>query len=169
MYSPSSVYLNTPSWWEEKYPEELCCDDAGMALHESFASERWREDAARALRALMDHINASKWCDCVVGYHIAAGSTEEWTYHHYTGEIFRLDYSAPNHKRFVARLKAKYQTVEALNASWKKAYTAFEKAEFPSTLARCYALRGAVRDVEREMQTIDFWQYTNELFAETIV
>lgn len=163
------VYLNTPSWWERKYPEELCCDDAGMALHESFASEQWREDAARALRALMDHINGSKWRDCVVGYHIAAGSTEEWTYHHYTGEIFRLDYSAPNHKKFVAWLEKKYETVEALNASWKKAYVDFSKAEFPSTLARCYSLNGALRDVEREMQTIDFWQYTNELFAETIV
>lgn len=162
------VYLNTPSWWEKAHPEELCIDDAGVALHESFASEVWREDAARALRALMDHINASIWRDCVVGYHIAAGATEEWTYHHYAGEIFRLDYSAPNHRKFVAWLKNKYQTVASLNDAWKKHYRDFSDVEFPTTLARCYALNGSLRDTEREMQTIDFWQYTNELFADTI-
>lgn len=169
MYVFPRVYLNTPSWWEAAHPEELCCDDAGMALHESFASDLWREDAARALRALMDHINASKWRDCVVGYHIAAGSTEEWTYHHYAGEIFRLDCSEPNRRKFIAWLQKKYETVAYLNRAWKKSYSDFSETEFPSTLARCYAINGSLRDEEREMQTIDFWQYTNELFAETIV
>ena len=71
-------------------------DDRGCANRESFASARWREDAACALRALIDHIASSAWRDCVVGYHIACGSTEEWTYHHYADEQFRLHSPAPN-------------------------------------------------------------------------
>ncbi len=162
------VYLNTPSWWEQKYPEELCRDDEGIACHESFASKRWREDAIRALHALMDHIEASPWRECVVGYHIAAGSTEEWTYHHYDNQIFRMDFSEPNRHAFGKWLERKYHTVDAWQAAWNKPCTDFSAPEFPSLLARCYAQNGSLRDPARERQTIDFWEYTNELFADTI-
>ena len=168
MYVFPRVYLNSPSWWEEKYPEELCRDDEGIACHESFASERWRRDAIRALYALMDHIEASPWKECVVGYHIAAGSTEEWTYHHYDNQIFRMDESAPNRRAFGKWLEHKYQNTEAWSAAWGRTCDDFSNPALPSLLARCYAQRGALRDPVRERQVIDFWEYTNELFAETI-
>ncbi len=168
MYVFPRVYLNSPSWWEEKYPEELCRDDEGIACHESFASARWREDAVKALHALMDHIEASPWRECVVGYHIAAGSTEEWTYHHYDNQIFRMDESRPNRLAFGQWLKQKYGSLEAWSAAWGKTCNDFSDPELPSLLARCYALNGVLRDPVRERQTIDFWEYTNNLFAETI-
>ena len=163
------VYLDSPSWWEEEHPDELCMDDEGITLHQSFASEVWRVDAVRALHALMDHIAASKWSECVVGYHIAAGSTEEWTYHHYADEIFRLDYSAPNRRAFGAWLEQKYGTLDAWSDAWGRECTDFSNPEFPSLLARCYSTHGALRDLARECQAVDFWEYTNHLFADTIV
>ncbi len=169
MYIFPRVYLDTPSWWNEKYPDELCRDDTGVEMYESFASERWREDASRALRALMDHINASRWRDCVVGYHIAAGATEEWTHHGYYGQEFRVDYSEVNRRRFCTWLEGKYGTVEALNEAWGSAYSAILEVRLPNVLQRCYSVKGALRDGEKERHVIDFYTYMNELFAECIV
>ena len=163
------VYLDTPSWWDEAHPEELCLDDEGIALHQSFASTRWLEDATRALHALMDHVNASKWSECVVGYHIAAGGTEEWTYHAYTNGDFHLDFSKPNQRAFGKWLEKKYQTLDAWSRAWGKPCADFSAPEFPSILARCYATNGALRDPAREMQAIDFGEYTSDIFADAIL
>lgn len=169
MYVFPRVYLDTPAWWNEKYPNELCRDDMGEGLYESFASERWREDASRALVALMDHISTSRWKDCVVGYHIAAGSTEEWTYHGYENMEFRADYSEVNRHRFCDWLEKKYGTVEALNRAWGSAYAEICEARLPNVLQRCYASKGAIRDGARERHAVDFYAYMNEMFAECIV
>lgn len=162
------VYLDCPKWWAERYPEELCRDERGCPQRQSFASERWRRDASAALRALMEHVNQSIWKECVIGYHIACGGTEEWTYHHYTDEQYRLDFSEPNHRAFVRWLRERYGSVERLNAAWNARLSAFEEAEFPTLLERCYGLNGALRDPERERRAIDFWEYTSWLFADTI-
>lgn len=169
MYIFPRVYLDTPEWWNNKYPNELCRDDMGEGLYESFASEKWREDASRALVALMDHINASRWRDCVVGYHIAAGSTEEWTYHGYENQEFRADYSEVNRRRFCAWLEKKYGSAEALNRAWGSTYSEIGEARLPNVLQRCYSSNGAIRNAERERHTVDFYTYMNELFAECIV
>lgn len=169
MYVFPRVFLDVPTWWEKKYPAERCMDDKGVLLRQSFASMKWREDASCALRALMDHIEASKWKECVVGYHIAAGGTEEWTPEGYEGEIFRLDYSEVNRRGFIAWLKARYQTVEALNGAWGRNLSSFDEVQIPSVLSRCYSLRGVLRDGVRERNVIDFYAYTNDAFADSIV
>lgn len=163
------VYVDCPKWWAEKYPDELCMDNRGERHRQSFASMVWRKDAWAAMRALIDHINASKWRECVVGYHIAAGSTEEWTYHHHSDLQYRVDYSQPNLQYFIQWLRRKYQTVDALNRAWKKDYGAFEEATFPTQVQRLFAYQGVLRDAKEEMQTIDFWDYSSWLFADTIV
>ncbi len=169
MYVFPRVFLDVPTWWEEKYPSERCMDDKGVLLRQSFASKKWREDASCALRALMDHIAASKWKDCVVGYHIAAGGTEEWTPECYEGEIFRLDYSEVNRQGFVKWLEEKYKAVKELNLGWGRKLASFDDVEIPSVLERCYSLRGVLRDEGREQNVIDFYAYTNDTFADAIV
>ncbi|MBE6588933.1 MAG: hypothetical protein E7643_02025 [Ruminococcaceae bacterium] len=169
MYVFPRVFLDVPTWWEKKYPEERCMDDKGVLLRQSFASQKWREDASRALCALMDHIEASKWRDCVVGYHVAAGGTEEWTPECYEGHIFRLDYSEVNRQGFSKWLEKKYESVVKWNLAWGSAYSAFSEVRIPSVLQRCYSLRGALRDGTREKNVIDFYAYTNDVFADSIV
>ena len=162
------VYLDCPAWWEDRYPGELCRDERGCPQRQSFASERWRADARKALCALMDHIGEGPWRERVAGYHIACGSTEEWTYHHYSDQQFRLDFSEPNRQRFIRWLKTRYLSVEALNRAWKTQYADFDGVSFPSLLQRLYSQNGLYRDAQAEARVIDFWQYTSWLFADTI-
>lgn len=162
------VYLDSPSWWEKEHPAELCMDERGATERESFASDIWRKDAANALLALIDHINHSIWKECVIGYQIACGSTEEWTYHHYSDDQFRLDYSEPNRIKYIGWLKNKYKTAEALCTSWKQNISSFDAVTFPTLLERCYCQNGVIRDFNREQKVIDFWNYTSWLFADTI-
>ena len=139
------VYVDCPKWWAEKHPEELSMDNRGERHRQSFASALWREDAWTAMRALIDHINASPWRECVVGYHIAAGGTEEWTYHHHTDLQYRVDYSEPNRLYFIEWLRRKYETVEKLNQAWKKQYSDFTDVAFPTQIERLFAQNGAAR------------------------
>lgn len=162
------VCLDCPSWWAERHPEELCRDERGAPQRESFASERWRADAAQALRALMEHIDRSVWKECVIGYHIACGSTEEWTFHHPTDAEYRMDFSEPNRRAFIRWLRDKYRSVDRLNEAWRTRMTCFDEATFPTLLERCYGLNGALRNAELEMKAIDFWLFTSWLFADTI-
>jgi len=162
------VYLDSPDWWEKKHPEELCRDERDSSQRQSFASEVWRKDAGKALTALMEHIEQSIWKESVVGYHIACGSTEEWTYHHYTDREYRLDYSEPNRQAFIRWLQKKYVSIDELNQSWKTDYVDFQSVRFPTLLERCYSTNGVLRNPDLEQHTIDFWQYTSWIFADTI-
>jgi len=164
------VYLSTPKWWEEKYPEELCRDDRGEAGRECFASKKWRSDFWGALKALIDFVNNSKWRECVIGYHIAAGSTEEWTYHgHKFGTNDYFDYSKPNLDYFKEWLANKYQTIDALNSAWNSKLSSFDDVKIPSPPQRRWAYNGILRDLSREQNVTDFFEYGSWLFADTII
>ena len=81
VYIIPRVCLEPPIWWQRMHPEEVARDSRGEEQRESFASKLWLNDMTTALYALIDHINGSKWKNKVIGYHIAAGGTEEWAYH----------------------------------------------------------------------------------------
>ena len=105
-YCIPRVFVSAPYWWLEKHPEE-CCRYAvpteiyrhGLdreltqgTLHESFASERWKQEMGEALRMLIRHIRSSDHADCVIGLHLAGGHCGEW---HYWGGPKKADVSAP--------------------------------------------------------------------------
>jgi len=163
------VDLDAPSWWIENHPEELARDDRNQPLRQSLISEKWREDAKKALRALIDHVNASKWKECVIGYHIAAGATEEWT-HHQTqpDQQWRVDYSKPSLDKFHSFLINKYGTVENLNSAWKSSYSSFDDVPFPRLIERIYSKNGIIRSAD-EQNVIDFWAYNSFIFSDTIL
>ena len=89
------VYLDCPQWWEKENKSELSLDAKGRPMRQSYASDKWREDALSAIYALIDHISSSQWDENVIGYQVAAGLTEEWQYHH-TYPYQYLDYSNCN-------------------------------------------------------------------------
>ena len=72
------ICLTMPEWWDEKYPDELNYLKNGETCRVSFSSRQWRKDAGEMLRQLIDHMETSPYADNVVGYQVAAGSTEEW-------------------------------------------------------------------------------------------
>ena len=93
-YCIPRVFVGAPYWWLEAHPEERCEYAVPTeyykhgfgkpytqgTLHESFASELWKQDMGKALRMLIRHIKASDYADCVVGLHIANGHCGEWNY-----------------------------------------------------------------------------------------
>lgn len=76
------VCLTMPVWWEKRYPEELNHTEKGEACRESMSSLQWRHDAAEMLRALVKHVEESPYAKNIVGYQLAAGTTEEWRHFH---------------------------------------------------------------------------------------
>lgn len=105
-YCAPRVFVCAPYWWLEAHPEECCRYSLPTeiyrhgtehpltqgTLHESFASERWKQEMGQALRMLIRHIRNSDYADCVVGLHIADGHCGEW---HYWGGGQKADVSAP--------------------------------------------------------------------------
>ena len=49
----------------------------GVISNQSFASERWKMDAGKALENLMQHIAEGPYADKIIGYHIAYGACGE--------------------------------------------------------------------------------------------
>ena len=94
------VYFCTPSWWERDNPDEVCRVQSGESARESFGSKKWRNDMWSAVKALIDHINDSVWKDLIIGYHVCAGSTEEWGHHGHKHQNDMADYSKVNQACF---------------------------------------------------------------------
>lgn len=166
VYAIPRVYLDVPQWWERRYPAELCRDQRGEPLRQSFSSAKWRRDAAAALHALIAHIESSPFADRVIGYQVAAGGTEEWAYHRRFPEQL-ADYSAVAREAFADFLRQKYGSVEALSRGWGRPVT-WETAAVPRPAARRYALGGVLRDLAREQDVIDYYTFHNEVIADSI-
>lgn len=167
VYVIPRVCLEPPKWWQELYPEEVARDYRWEPQRECFASQKWREDMTVVLQALIDYIEGSRWKEYVIGYHIAAGGTEEWAYQsRYRYQYY--DYSVPNLQAYREFLQEKYHTVEALSESWKQTIRAWEEVEFPLPIERTYAKKGFIRDPEKEKLVLDFYDFHNEIVADTI-
>lgn len=73
------VNLSMPLHWEQAHPEE--CNESGVEGRPArfcFSSDLWRKDAGEYLRKLIRHIENGPFSDHIIGYQLAAGSTEEW-------------------------------------------------------------------------------------------
>ena len=162
------VYFSAPSWWERQNPEECARIQTGESARECYASDKWREDMWAAVKALIDHVNGSKWKELVIGYHVAAGSTEEWGPHGHriTGDYF--DYSDPCCRKFRQWLTEKYGTIEALNAAWGKAYRFFEEIFIPEPAQQRFTRNGTLRATPQEQNVIDHGAFCSWLLADTI-
>ena len=161
------VCLEPPKWWQAANPDELSRDHRGEPQRECFTSEKWREDMTVALFALIDFFAASKWKDNIIGIHIAAGGTEEWTYHgRYKRQFY--DYSEPNREAYVKWLSEKYSSSDALSRAWGREISDFKDVRFPKAIERAYAKDGFLRDPEGERAVLDYYDFHNEAVADTI-
>lgn len=167
VYVIPRVCLEPPKWWQKENPDELSRDVRGEAQRQCFTSEKWREDMTKALFALIDHLFASPWRDNVIGIHIAAGGTEEWTYHgRYKRQFY--DYSECNRRAYVRWLRERYANVEALSAAWGEEIGSFDSVSFPRPIERAYAKSGFLRDPVDERRVLDYYDFHNEAVADTI-
>ena len=162
------VYLQTPSWWDAENPDELSTDFCGERIRTDFISDKARQTLWNALKCLIDFIENSKWKDNVIGYQVAGGGTEEWTYQATCGEQF-YNYSQNNRKCFSKFLKEKYKNIDIINKTWQKNYTDFSEIEIPVPAILAYTKNGVLRDIASEAAAIDFYEYHSTAVADTIL
>lgn len=172
------IYLHSPRWWDDKYPDELVTIDLGDGnpvpfYHPdnkrvpSWASDTWRRDTADAIRKYIAHIKSMPYADRIIGYHIASGTTEEWMMWGGNEDQW-ADYSKPNLEAFRKWLKRKYVSVDNLKKAWNDNDITFDNAKIPTKSERQSTNLLTFRDPEREMHIIDYYLYNSDMVAETM-
>ena len=162
------VCLEPPIWWQRLHPEEVARDSRGEPQRESFASRLWLSDMTVALKALIDHLSGSKWAERVIGYHIAAGGTEEWAYQcRYHPQYY--DYSEVNLAAYRAFLLSRYGSLEGIAKAHGCAYGSLSDIAFPHPVEREYCGSGYLRDPQAERAVLDYFDYHNESVADAIL
>lgn len=152
------LMLEMPLWWEETHPEALCRDASGKPSHCSFSSEVWLRAAIEAMEHFEAWLNESGWNEYVIGWHIAAGSTEEYIRPVLHPMQF-LDYSECSLAAWRSWLQSKYENMSALNKAWRESYASFGEIPIPLPTARAYALCGELRDPVLEISLIDYYDF----------
>ena len=172
---PGEIYIiprlmaEAPSWWDWENPDELSRDAHGTPLHQSFSSRKWLEDVEAMLHDFQAWLEESGWDQYVVGWHMAAGNTEEFLRpSHRAGHM--TDYSPPAQAAFRAWVQAAYAgDLERLNRAWGRAFSSFDEIAIPSPAKRLYAVQGDLRDELAERETIDYYAFMNASLAQAAV
>lgn len=174
------IYVDAPAWWREKYPHEMMVLDNGATTFgemlfalpragdfPSLASQQWRDDMCRALRAIVNHVQRSEYADRVIGYQISGQKTEEW--YHWSMNCERLgDYSLPMQLAFRRWLTERYQTDQRLREAWHRSDVSLATVTIPSLEERVGDRSVTFRDPVREQHVIDFHTFWSVIMAETI-
>ena len=114
----------------------------------------------------MEHVAASPYADRVIGYHLASGTTEEWSVGRNEDEW--VDYSPANTRAFRRWLQTKYSTDERLRSAWAEPAVTLTTAAIPTKARRQASQLGWLRDPAREQAAINYYLYNSDLVADTI-
>lgn len=149
-YIVTRMGLHPPNDWIEAHPEECTIYNDGssppVALrtesycntlpHQySLCSQKWREDAGKALGDTWNEILKLPYADRIVGCFLAAGGTSEWYYplfpHLNVGKKLCPDHSLAFKREFSGYLKEIYGTDENLQKHWKNPNATIENPPIP--------------------------------------
>jgi len=123
--------------WRKAKPDEVMIhrDLAGRVTSPSghrraaFTSTLWRRQKGEELEQFVRHAERH-WSRHILGYHLAAGATGEWSY---AWGPMMSDFSAPQHAAFRAWLRQRYgDDVETLRRAWGDDAVSFDTAEVPA-------------------------------------
>ena len=129
------IGLHPTNEWIKAHPEECCKYSDGtqpgtklftesyvtdLPMQYSMCSEKWREDAGKALSDTWDMLMSLPYADRIVGCFFAAGGTSEW---YYILQMFNekgavLDHSESFRRNFTKYLTKKYKVDAIVNAGW---------------------------------------------------
>lgn len=152
--------------WFQANPEQRMLYDDGTRGLPSVHSDVWRRDAARHLRALVEHLEA-KYGDRILAYHPSGQHTGEWFYDR-MWEGRTASFEPPARAGFARYLREKYATDEALRRAWHDNAVTLATADMPSAEERQQATRGAFRDPASERKVIDFDDFRNVDMADAV-
>ena len=140
----------------------------GMNLH-SFHSLVWREEAGRAVAALIEHCEAQPYAGRIWAWHLCDGLFCEWFHwDEYTFDGL-ADYSPAAQADFRRWLRCTYRDdPQALACAWKRAVD-FETAAIPSPAERAFPSHDEFFDPTHDRPVIDYVRCCNEATADSIV
>jgi beta-galactosidase len=158
------IHLDSPRWWEELNPGEVCVLPDGGSLRTSFSSEKWKIEAGEVLRHCVNWLLHSGYADHLIGIHVAGGSTEEWFYH--LGEYF-YDENPARLQAFRSWLRDRYQgDAQALQAAWSNRRVDFNNAQLADISGE--ERSHAWRDPLKEQNVMDTYRFHAETMVDHI-
>ena len=139
-----------------------------MNLH-SFHSLVWREEAGRAVAALIEHCEAQPYAGRIWAWHLCDGLFCEWFHwDEYTFDGL-ADYSPAAQADFRRWLRCTYHDdPQALARAWGREVD-FETAAIPSPAERAFPSHDEFYDPTRDRPVIDYVRCLNEATADSIV
>ena len=157
------INVSAPRWWLEQNPAERCqvtvqntakVRFAGNSA-ESLASGKYEAFAGKYLQRFLAELARTPEGGRVIGFHIGGGVYGEW---HYYGIDQEPDASEPMRQKFIAFAKARYGTLQRVNAAWLTSFKTFEDIVVPSYERRYQVADGDFRDPQRDRYVIDYYQ-----------
>ena len=64
------IYLETGSWWNERFPDECEVASDGSRLNASYASDVWQAHVLEYVDRLVNYLRAEGLYDCVIAYQL---------------------------------------------------------------------------------------------------
>ncbi|MBM3472310.1 MAG: hypothetical protein FJX75_03425 [Armatimonadetes bacterium] len=148
---------NPPAWWLQEHPDEAMLFSDGKAEAMSMASELWRDECVRNVRALVRHCEA-KYGDRFIGYHPCGQHTGEWFYER-SWESVLSDFSPAMSAGFRKWVQARYGTEAALQKVWADPAITFDQVAVPTAEEQLSTKLGFFRDPQSERKLIDYFEY----------
>ena len=158
---PRIVFLPARGWKRE-YPTDIATYADGATGDPSLTSERFWQEAERALATVIAHLNEYSWGRRVFGYHLERG---EW----FQSADQGFDRSIANRDAFRDWLRTRYRdNLVSLRAAWYDGEVQFHTAEIPPLPTRSNPQR-AFFETRRERRVIDFYEFTSESTAQRLI
>lgn len=156
-----SFDASVPTWWAEKYPDEMGRNKDGSTDGASFASEKWREDMKQVISDLIDHLTSQPYAKYISAFRVTAGRTLEWL--PWSDNI--IDHSPATQEAFRVWLKEKYGTDAALQKAWNQPGITFDKVTEPDDSDRSSLTYNTLLDADLQMEAIDYYKFIGETTA----
>jgi len=160
------VPMDPPDWWRQANPDDVMQWEDGRRDKASVASPRYRQDVARRVAALVEHLEA-RFGNQVAGYHPCGQNTGEWFYDR-AWESSLSGYSPADLAAWRVWLKRHYGSDESLGRAWGTPAATCDQARLPLPTVRHASPGGAFRDPARERPLIDFAEFQQTAMADCV-
>jgi hypothetical protein len=121
--------------WVDEHPNETWQTKQGKALGEaSYASKKWREDGAEAIRHLIADMKTHGYWKLVVGCTVVGG--HDWQFWTKVIGEFAADYSPTSVNAWQTYLRKQYGTINGLNQAWGTEHADFAEIAIPDPPTR---------------------------------
>ncbi len=156
-----NMAMNAPQWWLQEHPEECLAEEDGNPIRfsdsegpyrVSFASEKYRQEAAEVVKKLTQHMKEASYRNRVCAVKLIGGHTYEWKQYNQddegaTNKWLAIDYS------------------KAMKDSFKKA-TGYE---VPSVARRSQSIYTTLLDPATQADVIAYNEYISQVVTDSFL